>query len=540
MQRQAFFNNLVRISLFLVVAFYVVYQLPVISSVQLNAGLIDRLFAQEDDLRQPVLQSIVFALFQALLLVGGGLIFSSLLSRVKLFSRTGAWLSLLLVPFLLGNVATAFIWKLLTIDTHWPFLNATNKFITLGVVQYWQFGTLYIYLFWLNLQSVPPAKVAYIRASRLSMAERFRDLVLPAHQNPSLLLFVIAFIFSFYEDAKLQLIFKASRGSGTEMVNQWLYRTYQSDSLLSNQYAFSRIAASGLAVFFILLSTVVVLLFLKRWAYKRMIRSRVALPASESGGKMVTGFVVGTLLSFVLIPLLLMLYRQFSTVRYNDWETLLKPLGLTFTAALLTTVLAVLFSCANRLVLKNTLAGFNRRSIGFLMLLFALLMIPPLIILLLGFNWMQHIHYSSGPVVDIAWVAGQTLLCFPLICGFLVISHFRVANKQIDFLNAHRLNGWEKFRTLFWLPFRADYLLAFIMAYAAIWNEAVINNVLSDIIPSFITELNKTVTGKSIDYGRAMSYLLISLLLAASGLFLWNSILARAGRKNKRYATDTL
>ncbi len=122
---------------------------------------------------------------------------------------------------------------------------------------------------------------------------------------------------------------------------------------------------------------------------------------------------------------------------------------------------------------------------------------------------------------------GHTLLSFPVLASFSITTHFRVQNSFIQYLDAHQASFIEKLRDLFFTPFQADYLLTFLLAFAMIWNEGSINNILSDVIPSFVSELNKTITGKAVDYANGMDYFLISLTLAVSSAALWNFILLK-------------
>jgi hypothetical protein len=127
-----------------------------------------------------------------------------------------------------------------------------------------------------------------------------------------------------------------------------------------------------------------------------------------------------------------------------------------------------------------------------------------------------------------------------LLGSFALTTQFKVNNNFIDYLDAHKIRTWDKVRDIFILPFRIDYLLTFIIAFSLIWNESLVNNILSDIIPSFVTELNKAITGRAANYATGMSYLLVSISLALISVFLWNLIVTKNQNKLKQIEINNL
>jgi ABC-type sugar transport system permease subunit len=524
----------VRGGLVLIFLLLALYLFPFASSLDSPLAVFRSLREGQDGLLTALVRSSLFALITSLLLVLLGIVFSLLLMGVPFSAPRSRWLSLLLMPLILGSVSSAFIWKILLFDNAYLFGSATKKFLAIGFMEFWQFGTFFSYLFWLNLQTIRTDVLDYAAATRLGTWEKVKDIFLPHQRNLALLLYVICFIFCFYEESKIELIFRGSRGTNTELINHWLNRTYQSDSLLSPEFAFRHVSTSGLLVLLVALGVLVVTLIVKNSLYKAVTVSKrlalpgkPALPGNPALKNNYSWLVLWLLVIVAVAPVPGVLLKQSGNLHFSPGP-LGFPLLLTLLAAMVSSAFAICFGILSRLAWQRSLAGFNYRSMIFLILLFTLLIIPPIVILISGFRWMRLVGYASEYNIDLAWLFGHTILSFPLLAGFSVATHFRVKIMFIDYLDAHSLTLWEKIVHLFLLPFRADYLLTLIIAFSIIWNESIINNILSDFIPSFITELNKTITGKAVDYSQGMNYLFVSLVLAIGSVSIWNYIISKS------------
>jgi len=104
-------------------------------------------------------RTISFALLSAIANVFGGFSLALLLSRTSMSSKYGKQLSFFILPVTFGNVAVVFVFKVLLFDTN--IFNAivkggnTTQTLFLLFIQFWQFGFLFAYLFWLNIQNTP-------------------------------------------------------------------------------------------------------------------------------------------------------------------------------------------------------------------------------------------------------------------------------------------------------------------------------------------------------------------------------------------------
>ncbi len=393
---------------------------------------------------------------------------------------------------------------------------------------------MFTYLFWIAIKSIPKRINEYGEINKLNFFEKIRDVYLPSIKNLSILLFIIGFIFCFYENAKIQFIFKASRGTNTELINQWLNRTYQSNTLLSPNIAFEKIASVGIIVLIISIVVLFSFLLIKNFIYNRIITNKITwtYKFSSTNSVFFSTAILLLIFTFTVVPIFLVWIKQDINFDKNI-SYLLNPLLLTGIAAFVASFFAIFFAIISRMYWHNSLQNFNKKSMIFLLFLFLLIVVPPICTLILGFKWMNIFGYDSDLKNYLVWIVGHSVLCLPLLAGFSITTHFKLNNSHLFYLNSQKANLFETVKDLFVIPFKADYLLTLIIAFSLIWNEAIINKILSDIIPSYITELNKTIFGRSADYAKGMSFLLVSIVIAIACVLLWNYLLKKAEKSNK-------
>ncbi len=377
----------IRLIILGILGMYIIYNIPFITNISLDSESWQSLFTLQDGLDVPILRSLLLALVQAIFLVFFSLLITILLFQINLLSSESKYLGILLIPVVLGNVSVAFLFKLLLLDSYWAFTSPFSKFLSLTYIQFWQYGSLFIYLFWLNQQTITQSTWDYAHAVKLNDYEKIKDILIPKQRNLSLLLFIVAFIFCYYEDCKMQFIFKASRGTDTELVNQWLIRTYQSDTLLNANIAFSYLSQAAFYVLIVALIILILSLFILRkfivfWTKQRSTFNSKLLPPIW-----MSRLVCILLLFWVITPIAFGFYTQRVSLQLNI-RALMPTLALTTIAALLSTILAVFFSMMSRLAWQKILSNFNFSSMFFLVTLFSLILVPPITLLVLGCKWM--------------------------------------------------------------------------------------------------------------------------------------------------------
>lgn len=442
--------------------------------------------------------------------------------------------SALLLPFLLGSVSTSFLFKMLLFDTkllHQAFNDTTTLFGILATIQFWQFGTLFVYIFWLNNLSIREDLMDYSNYYQLSTWEKVKNIFLPYHRNLIVLLSIFFFASNVYESAKLQIIFRASKGTNSELISNTLYKAYLSDSKISPDFAantlFSQSALFYLPVFVVL---TVLLYALLNFLISFISKSKASVPgffkSSEKTKEFGATLLLLLLTLLVVAPIVYVFLRQ--GVKINNLGYLVRTIGLSFAASV--TLLAVLvlpLSYYLRITWKNVFYEISGKNLWIFIALFLLFLVPPLALMLFGFEWGSMLGARGALPTNISWIVGQCVSSLPVIASFIFVVHFFTKNKELEYLEIMKANFSETVKWCFVKRFRVEYIMTFLFAFSIIWNEGTFNKVYSDRIPSYVSEILRTVNSRNADYGQGMMFFLFSLLLGVACIALWNVIVGR-------------
>lgn len=484
----------------------------------------------DNDFSDSILRSLLLGIVSSVLVAIFSFIGAVLLENISIFSKTGKNLSFLILPFCLGNTTIAFIFKL-ALDGTYIFDKVVSQggfavFCILLLIQVWQYLFLFTYIIWINNQSIANTKIAYCNANKLGFFSKLKDVYLPNSKNLLILTSLMVFIFSFYEGAKSQFIFKASAGTKTEMVSNYLERSYKSMSLISPQVATNQLYAKGLFLFCLIIVLLLIYFIIINWSNNRIIRLKffhsLTKPHIIRSGR----FFAGLFIVLIILPLVAAFLKFDFAISKESMEILI-PFVYTLLAAFITTLVAILFSISIRLLWNKTMEGFNKKSILCFIGLFLLNIIPPLCILITGFYWMKVISYNSALTIVASWVIGHVILTLPLLTAFLLVTHFRFKNNELFFMKVHKVNSSTIVKNSFFQRFKVDYLLVFVFAFAFIWSEDVLNNIFSDNIKTFASSMKMYIYGRSTDNAKAFVFLLISLMLASLCIVFWRKIISK-------------
>lgn len=476
-------------------------------------------------------RSVFFALGSTIINIVFSLLIALSLVNIRINIKGGKWITLLIIPIMLGNVSIAFIGKIIFSNSAIFQLDSFMKFTALTIIQFWQYGTLFIYLFWLNMQNIPSSVLNYAQAIKMSFGEKVKDLLLPACRNLAILLFILNFILSVYEDAKIQIIFKSSVGTHTELISQWLNRSYQSNSLINSLFANEKAIQYSITILFLALILTMISAFIFSVIYNKT--TKLNTPFRIAKSKYLSNVLLIGLLVFVFSPLL---YTILITVKYFRFEFfhLITPFIFTFLATALALLFSVLLGITLRLGWKKTLSSFNNRSLVFFIFLFILQLIPPIVIYLTGFQWLKLTGYQSLWGLQLLWIAGHIILILPLLISFVSVFHFRTSNSELGYMEAQNFSLRQIFKDSFLRRYRAEYLFTFLIGFSFIWNESVINNLLSDFIPSFVSEMKMNIEGRAANYAKGMNYLFVVLGIALTAVWIWVVIITKSfNQKNE-------
>ena len=138
--------------------------------------------------------------------------------------------------------------------------------------------------------------------------------------------------------------------------------------------------------------------------------------------------------------------------------------------------------------------------------------------------------------LQLVWILGHVILTLPLLSSFISVSHFKTSNNEINYLESYKFSLWQIIKDSFLKRYQAEYLLTFLIAFSLIWNESIVNNLLSDFIPSFVSEMKMNIEGRAADYAKGMNYLFIALGIAIMAMWLWKLILRKSFNQTNEVA----
>lgn len=493
-------------------------------------------FSLRSELGFVYLKSIIFSIVSSVCCVLFGFIFSQFISGIKFNSPKGRKLIVFLLPMTLGNLTIAFLFKQSLFNT--AFFSGIIKggmymqYLALLIIQIWQYGFLFIYLFWVNTSSLSQNKIEIAKAYHFSYWVKLRDIILPHSRNLIILLFLLGFVFSLYDDSKNQFLFKASQGTETELINHLLMRTYQSYLLINPQYASEAILQSSIVIIFYNIVIFFLTLFCINYIILLPTKSKfffkikfINLPLTSLTNKF-RSVVPFLLVILVILPFFLTAWRTKISL-HTDQDIFIAVL-MSGIAAITAGILSILFGISAKLAFPKILQDFNTRSTIFFLLLFALLLIPPICILISGFKWMAWLGYDSTLILLFIWILAHSFTSLPILASFIVVNHFRLSMNELDYLHATKVPLTTILSVSFLKRFQAEYILTIIFAFSFIWNESTINKIYSDKIPSYTSNLEMLITGRGADYSKAFGFVLISICLSCCCLALWNYILFKS------------
>ena len=503
----------------------IVYLMPICGSLLSDSFAFDIITNKIYGFIPAYLRSCFFAIISALLCTIGGLQIALCIRGISLYSRLGKTMSLLIIPIALGNMTTAYIVKCSLYGTiffdyvmGWGYWSQT---LLMCFLQFWSYGTLFIYLFWIGIQTIPRKYDDYRKAVGMSDKEEIRDIILPSIRNLFILLFIIVFLFSFYELPKSQFVFKASYGMGTELVNHALNRIYQIFSTINPALAGMTMFKVGCLVAFITLIIVGLCGFCALKGYSQLLKGRVFTLIGKKFKNIAYVCIFCTVL-----PIITGLYGSKYIINMDTIIEMFVPMSLTFLAAFCATGYAVLSGIASRLVFPNLLNKFKKGALLYILTIFLLQLFPPICLMVCGYGWLSKIGYD-GIYIYIVWIIGHVLLMFPVLGSFVVATHFVVRNEELEWQKVHGVSAWEIISFSFLKRFKAEYILTFLFSYTMIWNDMIINSILSDYIPSFADKMQRLFIGRATDDTKAALFAILSITIAMGCVCVWNYVLKK-------------
>lgn len=516
-------NKIIALS---VLAIITVFLIPVLLS---SKWELITFYIKKDFFIPTLIKSASFAFVISIISVVLSYITASYLFKIRFSDKSAILLTVLFVPFLLGNVSTAFIFKLGFMHSNseimkFAYDKPINTFIIVGGIQLWQYCSLFIYLFWLSLQSIKHTLIDYAYQTKLTKWELHQNIIFPHVKSLTVLLLLFAFVFNFYEDVKFDLIFKSSQGLDTELISKWLYRTFRGDMSINVGFASEKIFTLSLFIIIFVLIALLLIVIMANNLKLSSIRINFRTPRFNlkiSKSRILVHIFMIFIVCVILFPIIDVYVSNRSISITSSFIKISKSFLLTLVASIFASFIAIIFTILSRIAWKEKLSGFNTYSTVYIGLLLLLLTVPPITLMISGFYWIKYLNLTSNIAIILFWILGHSFITFPILSSFSLINHFRVKEVEIDFHKVHKTSFLKIIKISFIRRFRLEYALTLIFAYSLIWNEAILNRVFSDDIPSFVSSIIDTISSRNADYSIALTYLSVSILIAFLCITLW-------------------
>lgn len=465
------------------------------------------------------------------------------------------WLSLLLLPALVGDVAVGFVYKDLPV---WiPSLQQRGTFHTwaaLVIVQTWQFLPMCIYLFLLRSLTIRGNMRDFSRISGLSRVENVRHVVWPHCRNLAFVLALFAFLQGVAEFSKTDIMFGASSGTKTEMMSHWIdTHEHQLGENFPSQAQDLALAYGGILLATTLVSSVgvsalIILVIgqtLKGLArIMQTVRQRTGPPvegvAVETSGTTRMRWIVGvTAIAVAVLPFGELVYDLVGRQRRVGLDTLAN--GVSAVASGLPAVLLAAVSIAGvtiacgvilRLLAPRLTEKFDEKSLPMFSGILLLHAAPGVALAYCALHWF-HVLVADPALIPLYWLLGESILGLSVIGAFILYVHFDVPSAEIAFYRSSGASVREAFREGFWSRFRLSYLLVGLFAFSIVISEDAISSVLYNFVPTVIVRLRPLASGRGSDYPQAAVIVLLTIALILVLITLWNSVLVRSNIARK-------
>lgn len=472
-------------------------------------------------------RTVLFAVLSALLQVTIG--FIGALALEKAVGRPSAWMSVLLIPALLGGASVGFVFR--DIPGYATVLSNRSTYYTLGAlvaVELWQYSPMCLYLFWLRLHALRLPIRDFSRISHLAPVEYVRYIAWPHCRYLAFVLALFAVLQAFGEYGKSTLMFRPSEATDTEMVSHWIESKHA--QLLKNFSSDARdltLGYSGLILLAGLMTALVLaLLVLLLLGWFTVVAVGIVAPAAASLNHRWVLPCCSTALPLVALSPLAFLLRPF-------WNQPVWVVGRSFTRALLLTIesllyvipaavlataAAISFGLVLRLLMPRITEAFSSRSVPLLSLILLLHAIPSIGLAYCGHFWIQILPWPGW----LFWIMAQAISAFAVVGVFTLYVHFDVPTNEVEFYRSANATFYEAAREGFFSRFRASYALILLFVLTTILNEDSINSVLATHFNSLIASLR---SAEIKDYPMAAASIIIMVILAVLTVMVWNRLL---------------
>lgn len=485
-------------------------------------------------------RTVVLSIAVSVGCVVAGFSLSTRLNAVMPHSVLGRLLPILMLPALAGTTATSFLAKmifvanpeLLRVVADRPQWATMTVYIAALV---WQYLPLCTYMFWLRHLSVAPRLRTFARSSSLTAAEAARDILWPSARNLAIVLALLISLSAAQDHAIGYHLLRASVGSGTALTSHALLELYQLLQAPAPGTATDVVLANSLllAPLFLLTSGIAVVLTLASQRLILSVAPNIARRTNWAGRHRL--LPIGWLAIVIVLAPIVLSFTFVPPQMHRDMTPVIGAAGLTLLGSLGTVALALFLGIALRLLLPRSLETLNGRTLWIAIALVALKSVPALAIALTLYSLMWRALSFGTPTMFTIWFTAHAFLHMPFLALFVLWIHHRLTAREIEFQTLAGATAVELLWHSFIASFKRDYILVAIFAWSFVWNESIINRLMSDRMPSLAASLSPLI-GTRPDYHTGMLVVLLSLLVVTGALPLWSYITSRLGSIDGRVA----
>jgi len=455
-------------------------------------------------------------------------------------SILGRLLPILMLPALAGTTATSFLLKMTLVANPGILRVVADRpqwgtLTIYGASLAWQYLPLCIYMFWLRNLAVAPSVRTFAQSSSLTFAEAIRDILWPSARNLAIVLALLISLSAGQDHAIGYHLLRASTGSDTAMISHALLELYQLLQAPAPKAAADVILANSLLLAPLLLAMSGLSVALTLASQHMLIRAAPRVPRRTHGLANTRPALTGWLAVLIVLTPILWSLVSVPPQLHRDITPMMGAAAFTVIGSVGAFALAVLLGAALRLLLPRSLETLNGRALWVVIALVALKSIPALAIALMLYALLWPALSFGTPILFGVWLVAHAFVHLPFLALFVLWIHHRLTAREIEYQTLAGASTLELLRHSFLASFGLDYVLVAIFAWSFVWNESVINRLLSDRMPSLSASLAPLI-GTRPDYHTGMLVVLLSLLVVTAAIPLWSFITSRLDPEGRRTA----
>ena len=356
-----------------------------------------------------------------------------------------------------------------------------------GLGAVWQYGSLGAYLCYLALTQLKVREVEYVHINKLPDHNFYFDFYISRVTSLSIILFLLFYLFSFYEYTKLHLLYKPSVAAGTELAAHSLLRVYKSVSIYDPSAA--NVHIFNYSLFLMLVVIVSLFLSINVWAKSIEAGRNIIMsgfdrgsPSRQTKDRVYLSICIFAGVFFIY-PVIYGFINSIYQFNLDSISPLTNAIGPVIPVALVLTLAASMCAMIARVHWPTYTSRVNSKFAVFVALSCIAIAVPPIAIAITVLYYKGFLPPIAGQNYY-AWGSGMLLAYLPLITVFFLASYLSISKEELNYAKVHKVHLINIVKDIFGLRFLAIYLLTFLLSISIILNDHTINNMFSDFVVS--------------------------------------------------------